>query len=417
MIIIDAHEDIAWNMMAYGRDYTRSAHHTRRLEAGTPTPSRNDDALLGITDYRRGRVALVIGSLFVSPARFAEGDWDKLVYHDVQHAHRLYLQQIDLYERLCGEHPDLFYQVRLRSDLDEVLQAWDRATDLPPVPVIPPQDLQQPEPVGEPVDQHPSTRHEGEEDDHLTRALAAAPRALATAPTAGPPVGIVIGMEGAEAIREPAEIEMWYERGVRSIGLAWTATRYSGGSREPGPLTSLGYELLERMAPLNLALDISHMDKPAVLQALDVYPGPILASHSNAQALLRGAESNRHLSDQVLHALVERDAVIGVVGYNGFLKAGWKKGSGRREDVGLDRFVAQIDYICQVAGDARHVAIGTDFDGGFGWQSVPHDIDTIADLQKLVPLLAEKGYTQDDIAAVLSGNWIGLLRRVLPDRL
>lgn len=403
MIIIDAHEDMAWNMMAFGRDYTRSAHQTRQLEEGTPTPGRNDDSLLGYPDYRRGRVALVIGSLFASPERFSEGEWEKVVYRDTQHAHRLYLQQIDLYERLCGEHPDCFRQVRLRSDLDEVLAAWEKAVDLPPLPASGPRNPDQPGLADEPADGLPSTGRDLETDE-------------APSP-AGPPVGIVISMEGAEAIREPAEIEMWYERGVRSIGLAWTATRYSGGSREPGPLTALGFELLERMAPLNLALDVSHMDEPAVLQALDVYPGPILASHSNAQALLRGAESNRHLSDRVLPALLERDAVIGIVGYNAFLKAGWKKSGGRREEVGLDRLVAQIDYVCQVAGDARHVAIGTDFDGGFGWQSVSYEIDTIADLQKLVPLLVEKGYTQDDIAAVLSGNWLGLLRRVLPDRL
>jgi membrane dipeptidase len=81
----------------------------------------------------------------------------------------------------------------------------------------------------------------------------------------------------------------------------------------------------------------------------------------------------------------------------------------------LEQIVAQIDYICQVAGDARHVGLGTDFDGGFGLQSVPPGIDSIADLHKLAPLLAERGYTTEDIAAVLGENWLTLLRRILPE--
>jgi len=67
-----------------------------------------------------------------------------------------------------------------------------------------------------------------------------------------------------------------------------------------------------------------------------------------------------------------------------------------------------------MAGDARHVGLGSDFDGGFGLQHAPQGIDTIADLQKLIPRLQEKGYTEKDIAAVLGENWIAYLERSLP---
>ncbi len=374
MLLIDAHEDLAWNMAAFGRDYTLSAAETRRREAGTSTPALNDDSLLGYPEYRRGKVAVVVGSLFAAPARHRAGEWEKLAYEDAQQAHRLYSDQIDRYERLVDEHPTCFRLLKTRPELDALIAAWEQAPDWPPAPTEP----------------------------------AAPPPA-----PDGPPVGIVISMEGAEAIRQVGELEDWYVRGVRSIGPAWVGTRFCGGTREPGPMTAEGFELLERMASLNLALDLTHMDEPAVLQALDAYPGPLLASHSNALALLPGATGNRHLADRVIRGMVERGGVIGVVGFNAFLKAGWRKGD-RRAEVGLERIVAQIDYICQMAGDARHTAIGTDFDGGFGWQSVPHEIDTIADLQKLAPMLAEKGYTQADICAVLYGNWLSLLRRVMP---
>jgi len=67
--------------------------------------------------------------------------------------------------------------------------------------------------------------------------------------------------------------------------------------------------------------------------------------------------------------------------------------------------------------DARHAGLGTDFDGGFGMQVVPAEIDTIADLQKLVPLLADKGYNPDDITAILGGNWLRHLLYLLPEGL
>jgi membrane dipeptidase len=221
-------------------------------------------------------------------------------------------------------------------------------------------------------------------------------------------------MENAEGVRSVGELENWWERGVRIIGPAWAGTRFCGGTGEPGPLTQEGYQLLEGMAAYGFILDISHMDEKAVWDALDTYPGTVIASHANASALLQGVDSNRFLSDHVIQGLLERDAVIGVVPYNRFLLPGWSKKDGR-QIVNLDRLVAQIDYICQMAGDARHVGIGSDFDGGFGLQSVPAEIDTVADLAKLIPLLAQKGYTEDHIGAVLGRNWLNVLKENLPE--
>jgi membrane dipeptidase len=221
-------------------------------------------------------------------------------------------------------------------------------------------------------------------------------------------------MEGAEAIQSFDELPEWWQLGLRIIGPAWAGTRFCGGSGEPGPLTSEGYALLDAMAECGFVLDISHMDERAVLQALDHYPGAVIASHSNALALLKGSDSNRHLSDVVIRVLLERGGVIGIVPLGNFLLPGWKAGDSRQE-IGLKRVVAHIDYVCQMAGNALQVGLGTDFDGGFGVQSAPFEIDSSADLQKIGPLLAEKGYSDTDIAAILGENWISLLRRILPD--
>ena len=169
------------------------------------------------------------------------------------------------------------------------------------------------------------------------------------------------------------------------------------------------------MMEYGFTLDISHMDAQAVLQSFDEYSGRIIASHANAKTLLPDTESNRFLSDRVIEGLIERDGIIGVVPYNRFLISGWGPGDGR-EVVGLEHVANQIDHICQIAGNTNHVGIGSDFDGGFGVQKVPAEIDTIADLQKLTPYLTEKGYTEADISDVLGQNWIRFLIESLPER-
>jgi membrane dipeptidase len=358
-IIVDAHQDLAWNILTFGRDYTRSAAETRQLEHRTETPTYNGDTLLGWADYQQGNVAIVFSTLFACPARKSIGGWDTQAYRNDAEAHQRYSAQLDAYHRLVDEHPDKFRLLHTKADFDETLAQWENR----------------------------SVEH--------------------------PPVGLVVLMENAEGVRSIGELEMWWERGVRIIGPAWAGTRFCGGTGEPGPLTQEGYHLLEGMAGYGFVLDISHMDEKATLQSLDAYPGTIIASHANASALLKGMESNRFISDRVIQGLIERDAVIGIVPFNRFLLPGWTKKDGRQA-VTLEHVIAQIDYICQMAGDARHVGIGSDFDGGFGVQSVPAEIDTIADLQSLVPLLAQKGYTEDDIAIIMGQNWLNILKENLP---
>ena len=362
-LIIDSHQDLAWNMLTYGRDYTRSAYETRKLEANTDVPERNGDCTVGWPEYQRGQVAAVFATLFAAPARKKEPG-DILVYADSQTAHRLYRNQIDVYRKLTDSHPDKFRLVHSATELEAVIEHWSK-----PVP-------------------------EGE----------------------GHPVGMIYLMEGADGVRSPHELAEWYELGLRIIGLAWAGTRYCGGTSEPGPLTEDGRKLLSAMMDYNFILDLSHMDEAAALESLDRYEGPVMATHANCAALMKGAETNRHLPDDVIRGLIERDGVIGLIPLNTFLKVGWLRKSGsRREEVPLDTFVAHIDHVCQIAGDANHAGIGSDFDGGFGMQSIPPELDTIADLQLVAAKLMERGYSEVDAANILGGNWLRFLRRHLPE--
>jgi membrane dipeptidase len=360
-IIIDSHEDIAWNMLTFNRDYTKPAAETRRIEKDSRIPELNfGDTLLGWPEWQAGRVAVIFATLFSAPIRYEKDPFYTQAYLTIDQAWAAYHRQLDTYKRLFEEHHDKFLRVDDQGSLDNVINSWK----------VPDQAGRQ------------------------------------------PAIGLVFLMEGAEGIRSPDELEFWWENGLRLLGLAWAGNQYCGGSLEPGPLTPEGLKLLSKMADLGFTLDISHMDEQSALPAIDRYQAPVIASHANAQALVQG-KSNRFLSDEVIRGLISRDGVIGVVPYNHHLVWEWKYPDNKHA-VKLDAVVAQIDHICQLAGDAQHVGIGSDFDGGFGMQSTPSEIDTIADLQKLVPLLESKGFTNRDVENIMSGNWLRQLQRSLP---
>ena len=356
-LLVDSHEDLAWNILVYGRDYTRSVQETRRLERGAEAVEQNGETLLGWDEYQRGRVALVFSTLFAPPANAAQKKKREFAYETVDEAVRVYRKELDIYRDLVERHPDKFRFVLSKEALRSHLDEWQK-------------------------------------------------------PESTPPVGLVPLMEGADGIRDANALEEWWSLGLRIIGLAWRGTRYSGGTMEPGPLTDAGRDILKAMASFPFLLDLSHMDEEAALQALDVYEGPILVSHGNADALMPDSGTNRHLTDAVIRGVVERGGVIGLIPFNRFLKVGWTRGD---PPLPLTYLANHIDYVCQLAGDAYHAALGTDFDGGFGRDSVPEGIDSIADLPKIADILANRGYTEEDIGAVLGGNWISFLRKTLPD--
>ncbi len=163
------------------------------------------------------------------------------------------------------------------------------------------------------------------------------------------------------------------------------------------------------MQRLGMILDLSHMAEESFWQALDAFSGTVIASHSNCRALV---PTDRQLSDEMIRALAARDGVIGAVFANRFLDGAWTAWSER--GVALATVVRHIDHMCQLTGTARHCAIGSDLDGGFGVESTPDELDSVADLTKLADALIRAGYSEDDISGIMGGNWLRVLRRALP---
>ena len=355
LLIVDGHEDLSMGALADGRNYLTSAAEIRATEAEAGFSNPNGLAMLGLADWLAARVAVILATVIAIPRSRANPG--ELSYVTVEGAHQQALAHVDLYRRWARTCERIRLVAR-RAELEAVLRSWS---------------------------------DDGDEESRL--------------------VGLVLTMENADPIRAPAEVEGWAAEGIRIIGPAWHRNRYSGDTGEGGPLTALGRELLERMRALRLVLDVSHMSEEASVEALDTYDGPVVATHAHSR---RTADIPRLLADRVVRGIVEHDGVIGVMPVNWALDGAWTSSAGKHA-VTLERVVDAIDAVCQLAGDAAHVAIGTDFDGGQGAEAAPAELDTIADLPRLVPALAARGYGDSDIASIMGGSWLRVLRQHLPD--
>jgi membrane dipeptidase len=224
-------------------------------------------------------------------------------------------------------------------------------------------------------------------------------------------VGLVILMEGADSVVSPKDVGDWYLNGLRILAPSWRATRYAGGTHMPGPLTEAGRELMRELNDTHLILDVSHMADESFFEALDSFQGTVIASHSNCRTFV---PTDRQLSDEMIRALISRDAVIGVVLCNPFLLNGWKKAAGgKKSEVKLSHVIEHVQHICRIAGDSSHVAVGSDLDGGFGVESAPAEIDTVADLNKLGTALSDVGFSDKEVEQVMQKNWLRILERAL----
>jgi membrane dipeptidase len=217
----------------------------------------------------------------------------------------------------------------------------------------------------------------------------------------------LILLEGAEAIRTPADAKLFYDAGVRIVGLTWQKTRYAGGTSTPGPLTDLGRELVKELDRLGILLDASHLAERSFWDLFNFTGSLLIASHSNCRAIVGRDPGERHLTDAMIRAIAERGGVIGMNFYDKFLLPFAEFGKRRAK---LDDVVAHIKHICDLTGSADHVAIGTDLDGGLGREQVPEEIETIADLGKLRDALIASKFTAEDAEKVMSGNWLRILR-------
>jgi membrane dipeptidase len=346
MFIIDAHLDLAYNALR-GRDVLRPA--------ADQMPDEEGIASVGLPDLRAGHVGLICATIFCEPALIVPGRG----YTNADEAHAMAQRQFDWYQRQAS---------------DGNLRLIQSAAELP----------------------SPDREGEASAEPRLAGRLAL-PNSHAMTHC---PLDAILLLEGADPLRGPADISPWFDAGLRIVGLAWKQTRYAGGTGAPGPLTAEGVALVHALDEHRIIHDISHLAEESFWQLLDLSQGPIMASHSNCRAIV---PTDRQLSDEMIRALVSRGGVIGINFFDRFLLPPDEYGTRRAT---LADIVRHIRHVCDLAGDARHVAIGTDMDGGFGRERLPVHIVTSADLPKLAETLAQSSFSPQEITGILGGNWL-----------
>jgi membrane dipeptidase len=225
------------------------------------------------------------------------------------------------------------------------------------------------------------------------------------------PIGFVLSLEGADSIVTLDYLERSYNDGLRALGPAhYGPGRYADGTDAQGPLHPAGKDLLKEMQRLGIILDVTHLCDETFWDALDFYEGPLWASHQNCRKL---APWNRQFADDQIKAVVERGGLLGMAFDAIMMVPGWTWLKSKPEDfqLKLERICDHVDHICQLAGSAKHICVGTDLDGGYGTEQTPMDLNSIADLQSLPDLFRARGYSDEDIDGFMYRNAVDFLRR------
>lgn len=351
-LIFDAHLDLSMNAQDFNRDLRWTQERLRRRELAMTDQVFRSRSTVCFPEMRRGRVGLCVATQIARSVAY----FHRLPgWFSPEQAWAHTQGQLAWYREMeaVGE----MVQIRTRSQLDAHLDLWSDGSD-----------------------------------DH--------------------PIGYILSLEGADSIVSPRHLERAFQDGLRAVGPVHYGPGIHGmGTDAEGPLTPRGRDLLRQMQELGIILDATHLCDESFWDAMEQFEGPVWASHSNCRAL---APWNRQFSDDQIRELVRRDAVIGMAFDAIMMVEGWAHHRSRPQDFQLriERICDHIDHICQLAGHARAVGIGSDLDGGFGTEQTPMDLDSIADLQSLSGLLSARGYSTADISGILHGNFIGFLRRV-----
>lgn len=352
MFTIDAHLDLSMNAMEWNRDLRQPVLAIRQREEGLTDKPDRAKGTVAFPELRKGNIGLVVATQiarYVAPGNHLPG------WHSPEQAWAQTQAQLAWYKAMeaAGE----MVMINNAAALEQHLALWMN---------------------GEPNDKKP--------------------------------IGYILSLEGADSLVTPQYLETAYRYGLRAVGPAhYGPGRYANGTDATGRLNEQGKLLLKEMDRLNIILDATHLCDDAFWDAMNLFHGPVWASHNNCRALV---DHNRQFSDEQIKVLIERGAVIGGALDAWMMVPNWVRQQSTPEGMqcNLEKLIDHLDHICQLAGNTLHIGIGTDLDGAFGKEQCPYDLETIADLQKIPHLLSKRGYTAADMENVMHGNWLRLLR-------
>jgi len=353
-LIFDGHLDLAMNAIEWNRDLTRPLVEIRQREMYMKDKPDRGKGTVCLPELRKGKIGLVVATQ-LSRCSFLGSSLPG--WNSPQQAWAMTQAQLAWYKEMeaMGE----MVQVTNLDELDAHLALWNDTS----------------------------------------------------IPDSAKPVGYILSLEGADSLVDISYLHRAYEYGLRAIGLShFGRGRFAPGTKMEGTITALGKELLKEISRLNLILDITHLTDDGFNEVMNIYQGPVWASHHNVRKIV---PTQRQLTDEQVKQLIERDSVIGGMldcwaldtRFIDTISDPWQL------NIKLENLVEHWDHICQIAGNSLHVAIGSDLDGIFGTEQSPWDMNSIADLQKYQPILSKRGYTQEDIENIFHKNWLRFLRK------
>jgi len=351
MFIFDAHLDLAMNAMEWNRDLTWSINEIRKSETGMKDKPGRGNNTVSFEAMRKGNIGLCMATQI---ARYTKKNNPLPGWKSPQQAWAQTQAQLAWYRAMedIGE----MVQIRNIEQLNAHLKLWETK-------------------VGK------------------------------------KPIGYILSLEGADSIVTMGHLQKSYEQGLRAIGPAhYGPGTYAQGTDATGGIGVKGKELLKEIERLGLILDATHLCDESFWETMKNFNGPVWASHNNCRTLV---EHNRQFSDEQIKELIDRDAVIGVALDAWMMAPNWIRGLSTPRGLGvtLGQMIDNIDHICQLAGNADHIGIGTDLDGGFGKEQCPSDLDTIADLQKVPKMLQQRGYSPKEIDSIMHHNFLSFLQK------
>lgn len=343
-LIIDAHLDLSMNAMEWNRDLRKTVHEIRDLEKGLSDKPDREKGTVSFPSLLEGNIRVVVATLI---ARYAKPSHPSGGWQSPEQAWGMTQAQLAWYREM--ERHGHLIALKDSSDLEEHLHRLD-------------------------------------EEDYQS-------------------IAYLLSLEGADSIISGEHLEVMVLKGLKAIGPAhYGPGTYAYGTDSEGSIGEKGSWLLSEMERLKVTLDATHLCDISFWEAMEQFDGTIWASHSNTRKLVN---HNRQFNDDQLKALIAKDAVIGMALDAWMIVPNWKRGESTPKalEVSLEKALDHLVHICSLAGNVNHVGIGTDLDGGFGTEQGPHDVDTIADLQKLPQLLEKRGFTEKEINQVLHKNW------------
>jgi membrane dipeptidase len=343
------------NALEWNRDLREPVTEINRREAGMTDKPDRGNATISFEELRKGNIGLVVATQI---GRYVAPDNPLPGWHSPQQAWAQTQGQLAWYKAM--EEEGHMAMIRTKEELTNHIALWNN---------------------GEPAEKKP--------------------------------IGYLLSIEGADSFVTVDHVERAYQYGLRAIGPAhYGPGQYANGTDSSGRLSELGQALLKKMDELHMILDVTHLNDDAFWHALELYKGPVWASHNNCRVFVN---HNRQFSDDMIKALLERNAVTGIVLDAWMMVPGWVRGVSTPQNMNcnLEIMVNNIDHICQLAGNTQYAAIGSDLDGAFGTEQCPYDLTTIADIQKVDALLKKRGYTDEDVERIFSGNVINFMRSAL----